>query len=434
MAVAFAAGSAALSCGARLTLTPRSIHINARHGSSDSITSGGIHRSNIAKPPAASAAAHHPATSTSTSSPGSSMLPMANINAVPQASAPGAAGDVMVPLSALSAFFSKTSLAELDVLLEEVTSSLVLPADQRPWSVHGVDGRHQKLLGSVSMDADGVIRQRFAIPSYEIGADQTASIETLMKYLQEISLNHASMAGLLADGFGRTFEMSKRGLIWAVTKIQIQVERFPCWGDVIEVESWIAESGKNGKRRDWLVRDCSTGQIITRATSVWVTMNKETRKLSKMPEEVREELRPVFVEWRPCVLDADIARVPKLDADEADYACRGLSPGWGDLDVNQHVNNVKYISWILDSVPVSLLETHQMAGMTLEYRKECGRDSVLNSLTNAAAQGSLEPWSPDSLVECHHLLQLDDGKAEILRGRTQWRPKQPQQRLDILSR
>lgn len=37
-------------------------------------------------------------------------------------------------------------------------------------------------------------------------------------------------------------------------------------GDVVEVDTWVAASGKNGMRRDWHVRDSQTGQTITRAT------------------------------------------------------------------------------------------------------------------------------------------------------------------------
>lgn len=31
-------------------------------------------------------------------------------------------------------------------------------------------------------------------------------------------------------------------------------------------------------------------------------------------------------------------------------SCLLQQPRWGDLDVNQHVNNVKYIGWILEVV------------------------------------------------------------------------------------
>uniref|UniRef100_O24419 Acyl-[acyl-carrier-protein] hydrolase n=1 Tax=Myristica fragrans TaxID=51089 RepID=O24419_MYRFG len=266
---------------------------------------------------------------------------------------------------------------------------------------------------------DGLIfRQNFSIRSYEIGADRTASIETLMNHLQETALNHVRCIGLLDDGFGSTPEMTRRDLIWVVTRMQVLVDRYPSWGDVIEVDSWVTPSGKNGMKREWFLRDCKTGEILTRATSVWVMMNKRTRRLSKIPEEVRVEIEPYFVEHG--VLDEDSRKLPKLNDNTANYIRRGLAPRWSDLDVNQHVNNVKYIGWILESVPSSLLESHELYGMTLEYRKECGKDGLLQSLTAVASDyggGSLEAG-----VECDHLLRLEDG-SEIMRGKTEWRPK-----------
>lgn len=41
-------------------------------------------------------------------------------------------------------------------------------------------------------------------------------------------------------------------------------------GDVVEVDTWVAASGKNGMRRDWHVRDCQTGQTIMRASRLWL--------------------------------------------------------------------------------------------------------------------------------------------------------------------
>ncbi|XP_009402156.2 palmitoyl-acyl carrier protein thioesterase, chloroplastic [Musa acuminata AAA Group] len=278
-------------------------------------------------------------------------------------------------------------------------------------------------FGLGKMMQDGLdFRQNFSIRSYEIGADRTASIETLMNHLQETALNHARSAGLLVDGFGSTPEMTKKNLIWVVTKMQVLVERYPSWEDVVGVDTWVASSGKNGMRRDWHVHDHRTGQTVLRATSVWVMMNKLTRRLSKIPEEVRAEIGPYFVDRDP-IIDEDSRKVQKLEDNTADFIKRGLNPRWGDLDINQHVNNVKYIGWILESAPISILESHELAGMTLEYRRECGRDSVLQSLTAVSNHGS--DGSPEAGIECQHLLRLESG-AEIMRGRTKWRPKPAQ--------
>lgn len=46
------------------------------------------------------------------------------------------------------------------------------------------------------------------------------------------------------------------------------VGEFNCGGrgDVVEIDSWVAAEGKNGMRRDFLVRDYTTGEVIARAT------------------------------------------------------------------------------------------------------------------------------------------------------------------------
>ncbi|XP_022899586.1 palmitoyl-acyl carrier protein thioesterase, chloroplastic-like isoform X2 [Olea europaea var. sylvestris] len=314
-------------------------------------------------------------------------------------------------------------LPDWSMLLAAITT--IFLAAEKQWMMLDWKPRRPDMLadpfGLGRIVQDGLIfRQNFSIRSYEIGADRTASIETLMNHLQETALNHVKTAGLLGDGFGSTREMCKRNLIWVVSKMQVIVDQYPTWGDVVQVDTWVAASGKNGMRRDWLVRDSNTGDILTRASSVWVMMNKETRRLAKIPDEVREEIGGYFVDSLP-VVDEDSRKLPKLNGDNADYVRTGLTPRWSDLDVNQHVNNVKYVGWILESVPLPILETCELAGMTLEYRRECMRDSVLQSLTSVVSNG-LGDLASSGKVECQHLLRLEAG-AEIVKGRTEWRPK-----------
>lgn len=79
-------------------------------------------------------------------------------------------------------------------------------------------------------------------------------------------------------------------------------------------------------------------------------------------------------------------------------------------------------SMLLQTAPMSILEKHELASMTLEYRRECGKDSELQSLTAVKTNCDDDNSSPETGIECQHLLQLETG-AEILRGRTEWRPK-----------
>ncbi|KAI3811122.1 hypothetical protein L1987_20839 [Smallanthus sonchifolius] len=290
-------------------------------------------------------------------------------------------------------------------------------------------------LGRIVQDGF-LFRQNFSIRSYEIGADRNASIETLMNHLQETALNHAKSVGLVGDGFA-TPEMCKRNLFWAVTKMRVVVDHYPTWSDVVQVSTWVAQNGKNSMRRDWLLRDSKTGEILTRASSSWIMMNKETRRLSRIPDEVRREIEHYFVDAPP-VVDDDCRKLPKLEETTADYVHNGLTPRWSDLDVNLHVNNVKYIGWILAGVP-QVVEKYELASITLEYRRECRKDSVLKSLASVlGGDGSGDNGGivDSNHVDCQHVLLFESGSdgtpgGEIVKGRTEWRPKYENQIRNI---
>lgn len=96
-----------------------------------------------------------------------------------------------------------------------------------------------------------------------------------------------------------------------------------------------------------------------------------------MPEKVREEVTPFFTsKLSIAIADNDSERIEKLgeetvemissDLEVSLYTCQcqshmmnsantyvkcfhfALQPRWSDMDANQHVNNVKYIGWILE--------------------------------------------------------------------------------------
>ncbi|KAI3803273.1 hypothetical protein L1987_31423 [Smallanthus sonchifolius] len=147
-------------------------------------------------------------------------------------------------------------------------------------------------------------------------------------------------------------------------------------------------------------------------------MNEETRRLSKFPDEVRGELEEHFTKTTP----PTARKWPTRDESVVDYVRNGLMPRWSDLDINQHVNNAKYIGWILESVPYSIVENYELASMTLEYRRECTKENVLQSHTYVMGidNGMLADYDQ---VDYEHVLELENGDGEIMKGWTTWRPK-----------
>ncbi|XP_041015045.1 palmitoyl-acyl carrier protein thioesterase, chloroplastic-like [Juglans microcarpa x Juglans regia] len=294
-------------------------------------------------------------------------------------------------------------------------------------------------------------RQTVVIRSYEVGPDKTATLESILNLLQETALNHVWMSGLLSNGFGATHGMVRNNLIWVVSRMQVQVDHYPIWGEVMEIDTWVGASGKNGMRRDWLIQSQATGHVFARATSTWVMMNQQTRRLSKMPEEVRDEISPWFIENQAITEDSP-EKIIKLDS-KARYMNSNLKPKRSDLDMNQHVNNVKYVRWMLETIPDEILGSRQLSSIILEYRRECRSSDIVQSLCHPDEDGILkdglkqnndisllngfslasEILEGGGLLGSYekaplrytHLLQTqgERGSEEIVRGRTTWKRK-----------
>ncbi|CAN0858525.1 Palmitoyl-acyl carrier protein thioesterase, chloroplastic, partial [Linum grandiflorum] len=192
-----------------------------------------------------------------------------------------------------------------------------------------------------------IYRQHVLVKSFEIGPDRKLTMAALMNHLQDTSLNHTSSKGIMADGFGGTSYMRRNNLCWVITSTQVVVDRYPCWGEVMEVEHWFYESGKNGLANDWLIRDGNTGEVLVRATNVCVLMNTMTRRLSKFVKQVRDEFAPHLLRVSQSVAPRDERKISRVDLETAHNIRTSIQPGWYDLDINNHVSNIKYIDWII---------------------------------------------------------------------------------------
>ncbi|XP_027093231.1 oleoyl-acyl carrier protein thioesterase, chloroplastic-like [Coffea arabica] len=291
-------------------------------------------------------------------------------------------------------------------------------------------------LGSLTQDGLSY-KEKFIVRCYEVGINKTATVETIANLLQEVGCNHAQNVGFSTDGFATTHTMRKLHLIWVTSRMHIEIYKYPAWSDVVEIETWCQSEGRIGTRRDWILKDYANGEVIGRATSKWVMMNQDTRRLQKVTDDVRDEYliycpkapRLAFPEEN----NASLKKIAKLK-DPAQYSKIGLVPRRADLDMNQHVNNVTYIGWVLESIPQEVIDNYELQTITLDYRRECQHDDIVDSLTSPeldddAAILQTTNGSPtasrdtDKCCQFLHLLRLSGDGLEINRGRTEWRKK-----------
>jgi acyl-ACP thioesterase len=85
---------------------------------------------------------------------------------------------------------------------------------------------------------------------------------------------------------------------------------------------------------------------------------------------------------------------------------------YSDLDVNQHVNNVCYAEWIVESVPAGVLRACHLQALELQFRAEATLGHTVVVQTQCKDDD-------DALVFVHRLARRQDDQDVVL-ARTRW--------------
>jgi len=212
--------------------------------------------------------------------------------------------------------------------------------------------------------------EAFIVRAYEVDAKGKASVPTICNYLQEAAGNHATKLGVAVD------QLFKLNMTWVLSRLHVQILRFPFWREMIHLETW--PSGKKGKfaTRDFLIYDHKKN-VIVRGTSSWMILDLKALRPISMPDFMEDIESPD----RERAIDDQF---PKLIVPNNPEIEKKIDVRLNDLDINQHVNNVKYIEWTLESIPIDEWKKKHLVDLEISYRAETkyGESVLVNTQQN----------------------------------------------------
>ncbi|KAI3768990.1 hypothetical protein L6452_00086 [Arctium lappa] len=190
------------------------------------------------------------------------------------------------------------------------------------------------------VDDGFIFRQNFSIRAYEIGADRTASVGTLMNHLQETTLNHVKNVGLLRDGFGSMPEMCKKNLFWVVTKIQVLVDRYlTCSGNPFDPKVASKEFDDLSQKKQW---PCSFEDENENLHAYFIDEDSQLPSRNSKPDRSRNHSSPWSDEEMEahtgssiCVLrlmDKYVRLIQRLDIVNVEFFKQNTNPGGKGLN------------------------------------------------------------------------------------------------------
>lgn len=206
-------------------------------------------------------------------------------------------------------------------------------------------------------------QEEYKIKSYEVDSKNRLQITQLFNFMQEAAGNHAYDLGCGYD------DLIKDNYIWVLSKVKVNMTSYPSWGESFTVETWPKGAFRLYASRDFIFKD-SSGSTIGVATSIWLLLDVKTMR----PQRV-ENLKFNYHENESRHgLDEMLEKLSFTG--EFDSSCERIA-SYTDIDVNNHVNNAKYVDWIMDCFPVSFLADKEVKTLQINYISEAKPDEVV---------------------------------------------------------
>jgi medium-chain acyl-[acyl-carrier-protein] hydrolase len=241
---------------------------------------------------------------------------------------------------------------------------------------------------------------KYLISSYEVDARGRATLPTLSKFMQETAYNHANH---LEFGY---VHLKQKNRFWVLSRLLIKIDRYPLWGETVHVHTW--PTGVEGlfAYRDFQLLD-EQEVPIGAASSGWLVLDAEKRRPQR-PLELKEKSR-LFPEER--ALDRRPLKIKTLSEPEKGpfFPVR-----YSDLDLYNHVNNAKYIQWILDSYPEEMNREYEVTLFEINFVSESKMGDEVAIYTERLESSTSEP-------AFRHGIKRKVDNRDICLAETTWR-------------
>lgn len=206
-------------------------------------------------------------------------------------------------------------------------------------------------------DSGLLFRCEERIPGYYVSLNGEAKFYTLAGMLLETAGKHAEQFG-----FGY-HDMIQNNVYWVLARMHVRMQSYPKMGEQVIIETW-----PKGPDRLFFLRDykMSTpeGDPLMLGTTAWLLLDGKTGRPTKMNNSLD------FQDYQIPGLHA-IPEVPdKLPSISDPDRQRMITARYSDLDINQHVNALKYIEWMQDFYVEELYKSVNVRECQINYQLE----------------------------------------------------------------
>ena len=243
------------------------------------------------------------------------------------------------------------------------------------------------------MEKNKVGEFHFVTESYLMDFRGRITIPMIGNYLLHAASCHA------ADrGFGYS-DMTERHTAWVLSRLAIEMTSYPAMSESVTLYTWVDEVGKLFTSRCFELVN-GEGKTFGFARSIWAAIDVETRRPTLL--DVKGLSAPVF--YRPCPIE----KPGKIAPVENNASGEFYRVKYSDLDVNGHLNSIKYMEHLLDLFDIGMFREKEIGRFEIAYQSEGKYGMELTLHNQEVSEGK------------YNMAICNDGKA-ICRAAVTWK-------------
>ena len=216
-------------------------------------------------------------------------------------------------------------------------------------------------------------REQFTVRSTECDTCNRIKPAALMSMLQEAAGAHCH--GTDFDWYS----LAARGMFFAISRQYVRINRLPVHRETVTVETWPGLTTRVAFPRHTVVYD-QEGNELVRAVSVWVLVDLKTRAMI-LPGKGNVGLLGFEHGGELPIPGAIPARA------YGNQAQRRVV--YTELDVNSHMNNTRYLDWVMDLLPAQFHREHALREFTISFINEARLDEQVDLSYQLDPDGTL---------------------------------------------
>ena len=242
--------------------------------------------------------------------------------------------------------------------------------------------------------------KQFELRYFEMNKFGEASSTAILTLLEETAADHCYAIN------HSLFDLEKQNIGWVLLSGIMGMDHYPGYKEKIVIRTWLSKYSTIKGFRENIIYD-EQGRIIGRAKGLWVFFDIDRRRPIQIPDDIKDK----WSYFNEECINHDITE--KIEVIDSSDHVKEFKINRFDVDTNLHVNNIRYLQWLIESIPEEIIDNFYLHSIDGRFIAEAQLGDTIMSFTEKDA----------SLNSFIHNIRTKGNNKICASAKTVWKPR-----------